>query len=1693
MPIDPISYTEGAEDTAVTAADKINLAITEANSSTTHRASTANPHAVTKAQVGLGNVDDTADIAKTVSVPQQIALNLKADLASPALTGTPTAPTPTTGDSSAKIATTAYADDAAAARAPGTHATQHQHGGTDEIAVSTPAANAIPKAGADGRLDAGFMPAWSDQITYVIPSGTDGDGSAYAPLVADTPAKVKLAFAAVPDGGTIVFGPGTYTTDTIGTEISNKSIRIIGAGRGATTFVRDATTILTANISYCLFSFNWSADTFQGAVHMSDLSIDCQFSAQGDKTDKKLAAIRGFARFSNIERIDVTDCGNYMDNEVDPAVNHEAFYVSMFSQAAATENQVHISEVSISGCDTSGGNAGATHIGIIAQNSGDAYGVIEDCYVEGSSLAIGINKTSGVTVRNNTIVQTGSCVGILHDTADASDWLVEGNTIHLADSGVGVVLGAAFGASLINPVVRNNRIYGTATPFQGIKIDSGVIDAVVENNYFLSSDASVGTAVAVSCNDATSTAFVRNNTFDPARWSVAVGGAQSATVAVVDEGNYSTAGTLTNRQAQLDALTGVASASNEHVLTKDTATGEAVFKAGGAGDMLAANNLSEVDPASARANLGVPATAHTHDLVNITDATPASTGVLTGGVITASVGTTLYSITAGTGIIVSTPGAVTEVTWGAKINVSIAPTVGSGAYTNIGIDLYGDVVAQNADFTPTQRRDTIVLGEIVHTNLTNVESVYNEQITAYNPGSTSHDIADALGVLNVSGNVFSANASANLTVDKSSGVVFKAGSNYSSSASNPHRKTLNALTALTFSYVLTDGTVDTPTTNIDPDQVDTGGGVLDAVPNNYWSVQRIFCRLDNSVRFQRGAESFATKAAAIAGYLTEDYSTEEGLAHDGILRGYLVVRKGATDLSDPSRAYFISAPRFGDGAGGGGASAAPPGDASAVLIPVIKASGGIIGVGQVVRAVGWDGSAITVELADSDTVGGAGMPALGIARGIFNELASGFAVFSGVLDGIDTSSFSVGSPLYVSATPGALTATKPSGTDALIQKVAICLSQDATAGVIQVVGAGRSNDLPNFAGGADKYWYSSGTGAPVEGAITADGRAILSAADHAAQRTLLNVADGANNYAHPNHTGDVTSTADGATVIAAGAVDLAMLSATGTKDSTTFLRGDNTFTVPPSGGGGNVSTDAIWDAAGDLVVGSGADTAAKLPIGTEGQVLKVSSGVVAWGAGGGGASQLSDLSDVVSATNTDRFVVVANGTTGYVGRALEEADISDLQAYITGITGSPLSDLSDVTISTPGAGEVVTWNGSAWINETLAEAGIQPAPTEGAFANGDKTKLDAITGTNTGNEVQADQTTSGIAEVATSAEINTGALDTHMVTPLGLAGSQLQTDVTANNAKVTNVTTNLSYTAAPTTGTVVSSDGNDATLPLATGVNAGLLAPGDFTKLSNTSNTNSGDQTITLTGDVTGSGTGSFASTIAAGAVDLAMLSATGTKDSTTFLRGDNTFAEPPGTGGVGDTVETSIYIDAGALLPDATAEASSKTGTNGNTDVFLLANTEKVYAKWSPPPQWDAESAITIDVYWSTTGATAGHKAKFALAAHAAGDTDPWDAVFPTATETADDSVEDSGEVHVIATGNITVGGTPAAGDLVFIELERIESGATQMSQEAEILGIRVHYQNTLKQNWYSWKLGDESTDATVGEKVQWVTPSRR
>jgi hypothetical protein len=118
-----------------------------------------------------------------------------------------------------------------------------------------------------------------------------------------------------------------------------------------------------------------------------------------------------------------------------------------------------------------------------------------------------------------------------------------------------------------------------------------------------------------------------------------------------------------------------------------------------------------------------------------------------------------------------------------------------------------------------------------------------------------------------------------------------------------------------------------------------------------------------------------------------------------------------------------------------------------------------------------------------------------------------------------------------------------------------------------------------------------------------------------------------------------------------------------------------------------------------------------------------------------------------------------------------------------------------------------------------------------------------------------------------------------------------------------------SVTAVTGTAPIASSGGAapDISITQADAITDGYLSSTDW----NTFN-GKGNGTITaLTGDVTASGTGSVAATIASGAVDIPMLSATGTPSATTFLRGDNTWATPSGGGGgSGGGASVNYYLN---------------------------------------------------------------------------------------------------------------------------------------------------------------------------------------
>ena len=74
---------------------------------------------------------------------------------------------------------------------------------------------------------------------------------------------------------------------------------------------------------------------------------------------------------------------------------------------------------------------------------------------------------------------------------------------------------------------------------------------------------------------------------------------------------------------------------------------------------------------------------------------------------------------------------------------------------------------------------------------------------------------------------------------------------------------------------------------------------------------------------------------------------------------------------------------------------------------------------------------------------------------------------------------------------------------------------------------------------------------------------------------------------------------------------------------------DRTITFPDVSGTvallSQVINNTLTSTTGDIIYASSNNTPARLAIGTEGQVLKVTSGVPAWGEGGSGSASLPDI------------------------------------------------------------------------------------------------------------------------------------------------------------------------------------------------------------------------------------------------------------------------------------------------------------------------------------------------------------------------------------------------------------------------------------------------------------------------------------
>ena len=214
-----------------------------------------------------------------------------------------------------------------------------------------------------------------------------------------------------------------------------------------------------------------------------------------------------------------------------------------------------------------------------------------------------------------------------------------------------------------------------------------------------------------------------------------------------------------------------------------------------------------------------------------------------------------------------------------------------------------------------------------------------------------------------------------------------------------------------------------------------------------------------------------------------------------------------------------------------------------------------------------------------------------------------------------------------------------------------------------------------------------------------------------------------------------------------------------------------------------------------------------------------------------------------------------------------------------------------------------------------------------AYTDTEKSKLGGIESLAT-----ADQTGAEI-KVSYEAEADTNAFADADVTKLG--GIEALADVTDS----TNVAASLTNGVAGLTAGEVTQLAK---------INTKVISETNWTAVTNLTGTNSGDQTITLTGNVTGSGTGSFAATISNDAVTYAKMQ--------NVSGSDKVLGRISGSGDVEEITMTGAGRD---LMDDATAAAQATTLGLGTLDSPTFAGATLSNA---PTASTDAANKAYVD-----------------------------------------------------------------------------------------------------------------------------------
>lgn len=309
------------------------------------------------------------------------------------------------------------------------------------------------------------------------------------------------------------------------------------------------------------------------------------------------------------------------------------------------------------------------------------------------------------------------------------------------------------------------------------------------------------------------------------------------------------------------------------------------------------------------------------------------TGLLNGGKITATTGTTTFNIDAGSGIIVNLNASLTDnpyptikyVNWNAFTGQTLTYRT-THVQTYIAIDNNGEILQSNTPFVATQYNTLITLGTVIHQNLSTVNASITYPNVAYGYKQRTYDFVKAFGPLKLSGLNLVTTGSLGLNVG--SGTAFADGRNYQTDPNNPSYIT-DSGTAVSkiFRYYHVSGSTFVQDTNsglgyteIDPTKY-VNNGVLTTVVGDY-TIQRVFWYPNSATKgiaVYYGNAVYGTIREAIDNLSIEPFIETENTKQNAVYLGSIIIA-GNGDFTQPNKYTIVPGGLFRSigGSGGGG-------------------------------------------------------------------------------------------------------------------------------------------------------------------------------------------------------------------------------------------------------------------------------------------------------------------------------------------------------------------------------------------------------------------------------------------------------------------------------------------------------------------------------------------------------------------------------------------------------------------------------------------------------------------------------------------------------------------------------------------------------------------------------------------------------